>query len=77
MQKHNYYLIVKSVIPQSFSFQLGSILMRVIRTLSETGSVEDREDEKKKLEQKFRESDTKVDQVCSDVRLQCLTIYLL
>ena len=37
--------------------------MRVIRTLSETGSVEDREDEKKKLEHKFRESDTKVDQV--------------
>ena len=42
--------------------------MRVIRTLSETGSVEDREDEKKKLEQKFRESDTKVDQVCPAVR---------
>ncbi len=37
--------------------------MRVIRTLSETGSVEDREDEKKKLEHKFRESDNKVDQV--------------
>ena len=37
--------------------------MRVIRTLSESGSIEDREDEKRKLEQKFRESDTKVDQV--------------
>jgi hypothetical protein len=37
--------------------------MRVIRTLSESGSVEDREEEKKKLEHKFRESDSKVDQV--------------
>ena len=37
--------------------------MRVIRTLSESGSVEDREEEKRKLEHKFRESDTKVDQV--------------
>lgn len=44
-----------------FNFQLGSILMRVIRTLSVSDSGEEREDEKLKLEQQFRESDQKLD----------------
>ena len=45
----------------AFYFQLGSILMRVIRTLSVSDSGEEREDEKLKLEQQFRESDQKLD----------------
>ena len=44
-----------------FAFQLGSILMRVIRTLSVSDSGEEREEEKMKLEQQFRESDQKLD----------------
>ena len=41
---------------------LGSILMRVIRTLSEiTDSGEQREEEKKELERQFRQSDQKLD----------------
>ena len=35
--------------------------MRVIRTLSVNDSVEEREEEKTKLEQQFRESDQKLD----------------
>lgn len=40
---------------------LGSILMRVIRTLSNSDSGEEREEEKRKLELQFRESDQKID----------------
>ena len=41
---------------------LGSILMRVIRTLSEiSDSGEQREEEKRVLEKQFRESDQKLD----------------
>ena len=41
---------------------LGSILMRVIRTLSEiTDSGEEREEEKRELERQFRQSDQKLD----------------
>ena len=41
---------------------LGTILMRVIRTLSEiTDSGEEREEEKRELERQFRQSDQKLD----------------
>ena len=41
---------------------LGSILMRVIRTLSEiSDSGEQREEEKRELEKQFRQSDQKLD----------------
>lgn len=40
---------------------LGSILMRVIRTLSDSDSGEERESEKIILEQQFRDSDQKLD----------------
>merc|ERR1712223_212153 len=40
---------------------LGSILMRVIRTLRDTDEQTEREDEKQKLEQQYRESDQKLD----------------
>ena len=55
-------------------FQLGSILMRVIRTLSETGSGEEREEEKRKLEHQFRESDSKVDTLVLQKQRELTTV---
>ena len=55
---------------------LGTILMRVIRTLSEiTDSGEEREEEKRELERQFRQSDQKLDSLVlqhhKDLQRQC------
>ncbi len=49
--------------PPDLSPQLSSILMRIIRTLSESDSGHQREEQKRRLQLQWKESDGNVDQL--------------